>query len=264
MRNLLVAIDHSLEASIALRIACRFGSNVRIHPIYVSPPPGHDLVIGAGWARKSWGKENIQQAQKDVRDLIVAQGQRCPHIEEPIVTTGEPVKTIADHFIQKNYDLLITGAPFRGLEPMALAHRFKEAVRKTSKDLPLLVVLHLNTIKKTLVLTDGGDPAEKALGFLNRMSPLLSEKITLIGLTGKVSHLINTEALNLERGLAILKEKDIDATGHTEKNLGSKGIKTEINQADLLICPILSDACIHRYKLFGENLNSVLFYLSQN
>lgn len=264
MRNLLVAIDHSLEASIALRIACRFGSAVTIRPIYVSPTPGHDLAIGAGWARKTWEKENIQKARKNVRDLLVPQGQRCPHLEDPVVASGEPIKTIAGHFKQNTYDMLITGAPFRGLESLVLAHRFKEAIRKASKDLPLLVVQHLNTIKKTLALTDGGDEAEKALGFLNRISPLLSEKITLIGLAGKEEPSPNAETLNLERGLAILKEKDIDARGFTGKTLGIQGIENQIKQADLLVFPISSDTCLNCFKMFGKDLDSVLFYMSQD
>jgi nucleotide-binding universal stress UspA family protein len=262
MRNLLVVMDHSLEASIALTMACRFESTVRIHPIYVTPSPGHDLEIGAGWARKSWGKENIQKARKDVQDLVISQGRQCPYLEDPIITGGDPVRTVATHFMESNYDMLITGAPYRSLDAMALAHRFKEAVRKSSKDLPLLIVRHLSTVKGTLALTDGGNQAIKTLGFLNRISPLLSEEITLIGLTRKDAAPSTTDALILERGLAILKEKNINAEGHTETGLGHEGLKKKIEKTGLLICPYLSAACMGWYEKLGKHLDSILFYMT--
>ncbi|MFH1155172.1 MAG: universal stress protein [Pseudomonadota bacterium] len=264
MRNLLVVVDNSPEATRALQMACRFESGVRIHPIHISPPPGHDLAIGAGWARMSWTKENMRQARKEAQDLIVSQGRTCPMIEEPVVASGDPIRSITEHFVQGDYDMLIVGDHFRGLEPLALARRFFDALRKSRKDLPLLVVRNLGAIKRTLALTDGGDASAKSLGFLNRISPLLSEKITLLGLAGKTDTQAATEPLILERGLAILKEKDIDADGFTAGKLGRPGLKTEMDKADLLVYPLSSDACSHVYETFGTTLDAILFYMTQD
>lgn len=262
MRNLLVVMDHSLEASMALTMACRFESTIRIHPIYVAPSPGHDLEIGAGWARKSWVKENIEKAQKDAHDLVIAHGRECPCLEKPILTRGDPVKTIAEHFMQSGCDMLIAGAPYRGLDSVALANRFREAVRKSARDLPLLVVRHMGTVNGTLALTDGGDASLKTLGFLNRISPLLSEEITLICPSEKDGAPGTSQALVLERGLAVLQEREINAAARTEADLMEEGLEANFRKTGLLVCPYSSAACMSWYEKRGRDINAVLFYIT--
>jgi hypothetical protein len=262
MQNLLVMVDRTLEANNALETACYLEPHVRIQPIHVSPPQEHNIAMGAGWARISWGKETMKKARRDLQDLLLSKGHQCPHINDPIVVSGDSVKTVMNRFQEGDYDMIITGAPFRGLDALGLAHRFRDAMKKPAKDLPLLIVSHLGTVHKTLALTDGQDPSARALGLLNRIGPLLSEGITLIGIAGKHVTRHVPESLILEQGLAILKEKDIDAAGHTAESLGDDGIREQISQADLLVCPLTSEACTDVYVRFGQEVKAVLFFIA--
>ena len=91
MLNLLVAVDHSLEASFALRTACLLGLQIRIRPIYVFDPPGRDMSFGAGWAWKSWERDTRQQAKTYIDDLVLAERNQCANIEDPVIVMGDPV-----------------------------------------------------------------------------------------------------------------------------------------------------------------------------
>ncbi len=241
MVKLLVAVDRSLEASIALRTACFFGLQMRIQPIYVSDPPGRNMSFGAGWAWKSWERQTSQQAEETIEDLVITERNQCPNIEDPVVLIGEPFQKIANHFLENDFDLLVTGAPFRGLEPKALCNRYGGFAKKSDKGLPLLLVRRLKKISRIIALTDGGVSAEKALGTLIRLVPLLSADITLVALSQGRNLSPNTEALNLERGLAIFREKGIEVFGHTLSNLGLKDLKKELHEADLVVAPYPAD-----------------------
>lgn len=264
MLNLLVAVDTSLEASIALRTACSLSSQVSIQPIYVYDPPGRDIEVGAGWARHSWEKETSQLAQDNIENLVLAERNQCPGINDPVVLKGEPVIKITNYFWQHHFDLLVVGAPFRSLGTVGLSRCFKNIAQKGKKGLPLLIVRHLKNFSRVIALTDGGDSAERALGLLLRFIPFLNVKITLVGLTRAGDHSQKTQVLNLERGHAILKEKDVEAKGHTISELGIKGIKAKLEKTDLLICPVLPDDG-HQYlkELEINKLQAALFYIGQ-
>ena len=174
MFNLLVAIDRSLEASFALRTACLLGSDLNIQPIYVVDPPGRDIAFGAGWARKSWERETSRQAEEAIEDLVLAERNQCPAIHDPVVITGDFIQEPAEYFWSGKFDLLVVGAPFRGLGPLSLCRRFSHTARKEHRALPLMVVRQLGNIEKIVALTDGTDLAENSLGLLLKVSSFLS------------------------------------------------------------------------------------------
>lgn len=235
MLKLLVAVDRSLEASIALRTACLLGLQVRIQPIYVLDPPGRDMTVGAGWAWKSWERETSQQAEENIEDLVISERSQCPNIEDPVVLTGEPFQKISSYFWENGFDLVVTGAPFRGLDPKALSSRFAAVARRSEKSIPLLVMRHLKEMRRIVAFTDGSASAEKALGILIRLIPPLSEDIVLIALAQGSPPSPNTETLNLERGLAIFSEKGIKVRGETLSGLDPAKLKTELQGADLVV-----------------------------
>ncbi len=266
MINLLVVIDRSLEASFALRTACLFGTDVNIRPIYVFDPPGHHMAFDAGWARKSWKRETSRKAEERIRDLILAERTGCPNIEDPVALAGDIVQESAEYFWSGKFDLLIVGAPFKGLGPMALCRRFGHASRKKHRALPLMVVRNLKDIKNVVALTDGSDVAENALGLLLKINYLISGKITLVGTSGDDERPSSTETLNLERGMAILNEKEVGATGHTASALGTEALAGIVSEADLLVNPChgpghgkdrLPDAC----DLQDDDIQAVLLFL---
>jgi nucleotide-binding universal stress UspA family protein len=263
MLNLLVAIDRSLEASFALRTACLFGTDLNIQPIYVFDPPGRDLAFGAGWARKSWERETSRMAEEDIEDLVQAERSQCPNIHDPVVLTGDPIQEPAEYFWSGSFDLLAVGAPFRGLSPLALCRRFGNVARKEHRALPLMVVRHLKRIEKIVALTDGSDLAENTLGLLLKISSFISDKIALVGLAGSETGDFSTEDLNLERGLAILNEKGIQATGHSASALGADRLAAMLKSADLLVNPVRKkDPLQFSPELDEDELQAILLYLN--
>jgi nucleotide-binding universal stress UspA family protein len=262
MLNLLVTIDHSLESSFALRTACLFGTDLNIQPIHIFDRPGRDIAFGAGWARKSWERETSRQASETVEDLVLAERTQCPNIHDPLVLTGDPIQEPADRFWSGQFDLLVVGAPFRGLGPLALYRRFSHVARKTGRSLPLMVVRQLNAIEKITALTDGSAPAENALGLLLKLNTFISGKITLVGISEQESNAASAESLNLERGLAILNEKGDQTTGHCASDLGPERLAGVLEEAQLLVNVVHSKDPHHLlFDLHEEDLHSVLLYL---
>jgi hypothetical protein len=263
MLNLLVAIDRSLEASFALRTACLFGTDLNIQPIYVFDPPGRNLAFGAGWARKSWERETSRMAEENIEDLVLAERSQCPYIHDPVVLTGDPIQEPAEHFWSGKFDLLVVGAPLRGSGPLALCRRFDHVAHKEHRTLPLMVVRHLKNIEKIVALTDGSDLAENTLGLLLKISAFISGRITLVGMAGTKSKDSSTETLSLERGLAILNEKGIRATGHSVSALGTERLTAMLKAADLLVNPVYrKDLHNFSYKLREDEIQAVLLHLN--
>ena len=262
MLKLLVAVERSLEASFALRTACFLGEQIHIRPIYVFDPPGRDISLGAGWAWKSWEREIRQQAKSVIDVLLLAERSQCANIEEPVVLRGDPVQEMASYFWKGGFDLLVAGAPFREWGLLALSRRFWQTAKKAHRELPLMVVRHLKSIQRVVGLTDGGRPAESALGMLVRLNPFLSPEITLVGLPRGSGPVAETEALNLERGLAILKEKGIDAEGRKASEMPSGGLTELLRASDLVVSPFLKDDYhTHLHGVSEHDVPAALFFI---
>lgn len=267
MINLLVVIDRSLEASFALRTACLFGNDVNIRPIYVFDPPGHHIAFDAGWARKSWKRETSRKAEERIRDLVLAERSTCPNIHDPVVLTGDFIQEPAEYFWSGRFDLLVVGAPFKGLEPMTLCRRFGHAARKKHRALPLMVVRNLKDLKNVVALTDGSGAAENALGLLLKINYLISGKITLVGTYGDKERAASTETLNLERGMAFLNEKGVQATGYTASALATEALAEMVCAADLVVNPCHGpghgkDRSPIVCDLQDDDIQAVLLYLN--
>ena len=262
MLNILVMVEHSQAAATALEAACQLDPDNPVHPIFTAPPAGHDLAMGAGWAWKTWERENRRRARGDVEHLVCIHRQQFQNLKTPVVVSGRMIKAVSQHFLEKGHDLIVAGTPFRGMPPETIAARFQKAIRNTSKDLPLWIANNSRPVKRITVLTDGSYPAERALGFLNRMVYGMDINITLIGLSRVTTAFMARENLNLERGFAILREKGIDAEGFTLKQIRMSGLKSSITRSDLLVLPFSSPACLRLLDRPGlEDLPSVLFYL---
>ena len=262
MLNLLVAVDHSLEASFALRMVCFMGMKIQIQPIYVIDPPGRALSLGAGWARKSWERETRRKAEAYTEGLLVAERTQCANIRDAVIKVGNPVQEITGYFWQGNYDMLVVGAPFRETEPLALCRQLHHAVRKARRELPLLVVRQLKDIRQVVALTDGSAAAESALDLLIRLSSFLSLAVTLVGLPPGNAVPGTSQQLNLERGQAILQEKGIDAEGFTAASLADVELIHKLKAADLLVAPFTKgDFPPHLQGLSDREIQAAVFYI---
>ena len=229
-------------------------------------PPAGTLPLGAGWARKSWERESIKKAQVEIEDLMVAERNQCPNIENPMVLTGEPVHEAARIFWEDRYDVLMAGVPFRGWGGLTLGRKFSAVAKKARKEIPLLVVRQLKALNRAIALTDGSGPAESALGVMVRLSSILPKDLTLVGLSRDGHAGPESENLHLERGLAILREKGLEARGELASSLGPSGLTRELKSYDLLVKPFLKD---DRYSFLNELLDeeipgAVLFYIGKD
>ena len=264
MFKILVAVDHNLESSFALRTACLFGLEHMIQPIYVYEPPGRDVSFGAGWARKSWERETSRKAQGDIEVLLAAERNQCPNIKQPLVMNGEPVHELTQKFWEDSFDLLVMGVPFRGLGGLSWSRKFSPVAKKNGRDIPLMVVRQLNPIERVVALTDGSGPAESALGLMVRLSSLMPHDLTLVGLSREGDSGSESETLHLERGLAILKEKGMEAVGRLASDLGPEGLVNELRSNDLVVKPVLKgDRYDYLHDLMDNDLNAVLFYIGR-
>ena len=265
MLKILVAVDRSLESSFALRTACLFGPQNLIKPIYILEPPTRDMTLGAGWARKSWERETSRQAQVDIDDLVVADRIQCPNIENPLVLTGDLVQEVSRVFWEEAFDFLMLGVPFRGWGGWALSHRLHQAARKAKKDIPLLTVRRFKQIEKVVALTDGSGPAESALGLMAGLSSFIQQDLTLVGLSREHDSGSDSESLHLERGLAILKEKGLEAEGWLASDLGPEELARVLKSFDLVVKPVLKgDRYSYLRELLDEEVQAVLFYVGKD
>ena len=265
MLNLLVAVDRSLEASFALRTACFLGRQITVRPIYVFDPPGRDMSLGAGWAWKSWERDIRQQAQAYIADLVQAERNQCANIEDPVIVMGDPVQEMAAHFRQGHFDTLVVGVPFKEWDLVAISRRFWQTAKKARQVLPVLLVRHLKNISTVVALTDGGVAAESALGVLTRLNAFLGGDITVVGLPRQEGPPAETESLNLNRGLAILNEKGIAATGLTGASLAPGELAAKLRAADLVVSGYDKE---HHHNHFhdvpGHDLQAALFHIGSD
>jgi len=261
MINLLVTIDRSLEASFALRTACLFGKEVAIQPIHVTDRPGRDISFGAGWARKSWERETSRKAEQNMEGLVVAERIQCANIGDPVVLTGNPLPNMVKFFWEEKFDLLVLGSPFRGMKPVELCKRLTQIAYKERQGLPVMIVQKLKTIETIVVLTDGSPPAENTLGLLLKLFSFESEKIVLIGIAEPKSNDASIETLHVERGLAILNEKGIQATTRTASELDAEHLSGILKKADLLVNPGQQEDPYHFLRLNEDEIPAVLMQL---
>ena len=265
MRKLLVSIDRNLESSYALRTACLLGDSVSIETIHSVDPPDRDMSFGAGWARVSWEREAGRLSRISIEGVISAEKNQHPNIKSPVILAGDPIQESAHYYWAGAYDLLVFGAPYRGLHPLALVKKCSYIARKENKEIALLIVHNLRQIRHIVALTDGSEMAEKALGKLVQIGSMISPEITLIGLPAGDSPSVNTDGTTLERGMAILTEKGFSPSGYTSSELGPEGLCKQLDVSDMAVSPFLTDA--KRYKnlidYFENDFQSVLFYLGR-
>ncbi len=129
MIRMLVSIDADLASSIALRYTCQMakGTEVDIQTIHVHESDARGLTMGAGWARRTWEKEVVEEGKKEISSLLVAESSSCPILKEPLVLSGDRDKEILQELESGRYDLYVEGSP-APLTPKALAKRIESRV----------------------------------------------------------------------------------------------------------------------------------------
>lgn len=109
-----VSIEVDLPSSLAMRFVCQLGGsvNMEIQPAYVKESPSRQSAMGAGWARRTWEKEMIQQGKEEISELIGAEMDSCSVLREPRVVYGDRESELFKLTHTEEFDLYVEGVHF--------------------------------------------------------------------------------------------------------------------------------------------------------
>lgn len=154
MHNILVSIQADLPSSIALRYACRLAemTEAKVQVIHVKEPDEAGPAVGAGWARLTWQKELLVQAQKEITQLLRDERTQCATPADPIVAVGDRQDHVLAELGRQPYDLLVEGLP-APTSPAALHHALHtEIIPKVH--CPVLLALTMAPLDRVLICLD--------------------------------------------------------------------------------------------------------------
>jgi hypothetical protein len=152
MIKTLVSIDADLASSIALRFTCQLANKteVDIQTLHVQEPQTLGPAVGAGWARRTWEKELVQEGKKEIAQLLVAESGFCPVLKEPIVLSGDRDKEILKELETGHYHLFVEGSPATHT-PKGLARRVESRLYQHAP-CPVLVIPNLLPLNQVLAV----------------------------------------------------------------------------------------------------------------
>ena len=161
MLRFLVAIDHSVESSFALRVACLLAGEGRGHveALHVLAPSSETSDYGRGWAVHTYRREQLKVAYRDIADVIASESGTCGTQPELKVVAGMAVKEIAREVSKGSFDFLFMGSvhplegPHQGILPKLL--------HKVS--CPILVLKHYRPLRRVLLCLEEGTGADRAV-----------------------------------------------------------------------------------------------------
>jgi len=161
MLRFLVAIDHSVESSFALRVACQLAGEGRgyVEALHVRALSSETSDYGRGWAVHTYRREQMQVAYRDMADVIASESQTCGTQPELKLVSGTAVKEIARELSKGSFDFLFMGS----VHPLEGPHQgiLTKLLHKVS--CPIVVLKHYRPIRTVLVCLEEGTAADKAV-----------------------------------------------------------------------------------------------------
>jgi hypothetical protein len=148
----LVTVEMDLASSFAIRYVCRLGQHIKmeLHPVYVKSAPSVEPATGVGWAPHTWQRELIQMGKEEIQEMLAAEADSCPLMQEPKVVYGDRGAELLKIVEQEAIDLYVEGAPQRFTPRTifkSLRSRFYQRL-----DRPFIWVRTLRKIDQALVL----------------------------------------------------------------------------------------------------------------
>lgn len=161
MLRFLVAIDHSVESSFALRVACLLAGEGRGHveALHVLAPSSETSDYGRGWAVHTYRREQLKVAHRDMADVIASESGTCGTQPELKVVFGMAVKEIAREVSKGSFDFLFMGS----VHPLEGPHQgiLRKLLHKVP--CPIVVLKHYRPIRRVLLYLEEGTAAERAV-----------------------------------------------------------------------------------------------------
>lgn len=180
MLRFLVAIDHTVESTFALRAACALARKKGgyLEAVHVLDPSSKTLDYGTGWAVHTYKRELLKDAYSDMEGVIASEGQTCESKPDLKVVFGNVVKEITREVAKGAFDLLFMGSvhPLEGPHQGILL-KLLQKVR-----CPVIIVKHYRPLQKVLVYAGESEDFERAVSkaefLLKGLSPL---QVDLVG-----------------------------------------------------------------------------------
>jgi len=160
MLRFLVAIDHTVESSFALRAACRLakergGYLEALHVLGRSAPPRD---YGAGWAIHTYKRERMKDAYLDMGGVIASEKEAYETVPDLKVVSGNVVKEIAKETSEGSFDFLFMGS----VHPLEGTHRGILLRLLPKVSCPIVVLRHYRPLKKVLLFVEDEQTSERA------------------------------------------------------------------------------------------------------
>ena len=152
MIRTLVSIEVDLASSLAIRYACRLGNLIpmELQPVYVKGYPFEEPFTGIGWVRHTWEKELVKEGKEEINEMIAAEMDTCPVLQEPRVIFGDREKELSHLMEAETFDLYIEGAPYP-FKPVTIAKRLHVKFYQ-HLNCPFVWLRTLRPINKVLIL----------------------------------------------------------------------------------------------------------------
>jgi nucleotide-binding universal stress UspA family protein len=185
MLKFLVALDHSVESSFALRCACSMarGRDVQLETFHVAEPPSRGRAFGAGWAIHTYESQYLKDVYLEMAGIIASQREELGTVPVLKVVSGSPVKQIVQEVEEGNFDALFLGSVHpleghdRGILLKLLARLF----------CPFVIVKHYRPLRRAMILVDDDEPPPRALEKVSTLLQGLPLRIDVVRFTGSAS-----------------------------------------------------------------------------
>ena len=180
MLRFLVAIDHTVESTFALRAACDLAKEKGGHleALHVLDPSAKTLDYGAGWAIHTYKRERLQEAYADMQGVIASESQTCESTPDLKVVFGDVVKEITREVARGSFDALFMGS----VHPLEGPHQGILLKLLPKAPCPVITVKHYRPLRKVLLLVGEEEAAEKAISTTDLLFKGLSVRMDVAAL----------------------------------------------------------------------------------
>jgi nucleotide-binding universal stress UspA family protein len=158
MLRFLVAIDHTVESTFALRAACGLAREKggALEALHVLDPSAKTLDYGAGWAIHSYKKERLREAYADMEGVIASESQTCESTPDLKVVFGDVAREVASEVARGSFDVLFLGS----VHPLEGPHQGILLKLLSKVPCPLITVKHYRPLRKVLLLVGDAEASE--------------------------------------------------------------------------------------------------------
>ncbi|OGP70335.1 MAG: hypothetical protein A2Z73_01405 [Deltaproteobacteria bacterium RBG_13_60_28] len=169
MIKTLVSIEVDLAASRAIRFACQLGNfiEMEIHPVYIKEAPPQEMAIGAGWARRSWEKDMVEQGKAEISELLYSEIDYCPVLKESRVVYGDRETELTRVMEKEAFDFYVDGERFPWTPPMLYKKLHSRLLQRA--DVPIGLTRVLRKLEDLLVLCLDVPGTRAIAGHLQRL-----------------------------------------------------------------------------------------------